>query len=432
MLIGTAPKADPDLILRGMRAGRAGVSRLAAGSERPRRRARPARSARDERDAARSRGRGLQRKGRSRHDERRDQPRVWLREESPDRARRARRLRDGRRRRARVPESRSRRTTSATWSSKMDRIDEELLLSVLSATDRRRVGAAGVRERGSVRDARRDGVGVDPQPPAGALLVVIDCEHHMSDRTLAAFDAADRIVLVTQLTIPALGSTKRTLELCERLGYPESKIFVVVNRHHSGDVLSPWVTPRKCSGERSSGDPERLSRFRRRTHARASRSSTRTLDAARRNRSYSSRRNSVVRRKHLTRTATAPTRADRASADSCAWGERAKWQVFASDSWVAISLSPRSQARAASPARLPRARHKVVRQAPRRPDPGSAVGADRSNPYRPDHGRNHRRHHVLEHASNVSHDAADLAHRSDDRPHDGSSTFGSQARDARL
>jgi pilus assembly protein CpaE len=60
----------------------------------------------------------------------------------------------------------------------------------------------------------------------------------MSDRTLAAFDAADRIVFVTQLIVPALRSTKRSLELCERLGYPDSKLFVVVNRHHSGDVLS--------------------------------------------------------------------------------------------------------------------------------------------------------------------------------------------------
>jgi pilus assembly protein CpaE len=60
----------------------------------------------------------------------------------------------------------------------------------------------------------------------------------MSDRTLAAFDAADRIVLVTELTIPALRSTKRSLELCERLNYPDSKLFVVVNRHHSGDVVT--------------------------------------------------------------------------------------------------------------------------------------------------------------------------------------------------
>jgi len=68
--------------------------------------------------------------------------------------------------------------------------------------------------------------------------VVVDCEHHMSDRTLSAFDAADRVVLVTQLTVPALRATKRSLELCERLGYPDTKLFVVVNRFHSGDVVT--------------------------------------------------------------------------------------------------------------------------------------------------------------------------------------------------
>ena len=104
---------------------------------------------------------------------------------------------------------------------------------------RRRVGAAGVRERAEVAEM------LDAAASSSIINhlrahfnVVIDCEHHMSERTLSAFDAADRIVLVTQLTIPALGSTKRTLELCERLGYPESKIFVVVNRHHSGDIVA--------------------------------------------------------------------------------------------------------------------------------------------------------------------------------------------------
>ena len=48
---------------------------------------------------------------------------------------------------------------------------------------------------------------------------VIDCEHALSDRTLAALDAADRVILVTQLNVPALRSTQRTLALCQRLGY---------------------------------------------------------------------------------------------------------------------------------------------------------------------------------------------------------------------
>lgn len=122
--------------------------------------------------------------------------------------------------------------------TKMDRIDQDLLMSVLSATDGG-VWVLPASERAEVAEM------LDAASSASIINhlrahfnVVIDCEHHMSERTLSAFDAADRIVLVTQLTIPALGSTKRTLELCERLGYPDSKIFVVVNRHHSGDIVA--------------------------------------------------------------------------------------------------------------------------------------------------------------------------------------------------
>jgi len=121
---------------------------------------------------------------------------------------------------------------------KMDRVDEELLFSVLSTTTGG-VWVLPASENEEVSDL------LDATAAASILnhlrahfSVVVDCEHHMSDRTLAAFDAADRIVFVTQLIVPALRSTKRSLELCERLGYPDSKLFVVVNRHHSGDVLS--------------------------------------------------------------------------------------------------------------------------------------------------------------------------------------------------
>ena len=66
---------------------------------------------------------------------------------------------------------------------------------------------------------------------------VVDCEHHLSEATLTALDTANRIVLVTQLTVPALRSTQRTLAVCRRLGYEESKLCVVVNRYQSADVL---------------------------------------------------------------------------------------------------------------------------------------------------------------------------------------------------
>jgi pilus assembly protein CpaE len=42
---------------------------------------------------------------------------------------------------------------------------------------------------------------------------VLDCEHHMSERTVSALDLADRILLVTQLTVPALRSVQRSLSL---------------------------------------------------------------------------------------------------------------------------------------------------------------------------------------------------------------------------
>jgi pilus assembly protein CpaE len=68
---------------------------------------------------------------------------------------------------------------------------------------------------------------------------VLDCEHYLTDRTLAALDAADKIVLVTQLNVAALRGTQRTISLCERLGYGEEKIVVVVNRHQASEVLAP-------------------------------------------------------------------------------------------------------------------------------------------------------------------------------------------------
>ena len=121
---------------------------------------------------------------------------------------------------------------------KMDRIDEELLFSVLSTVEGG-VWVLPASEKAEVADL------IDASAASTIIShlrshfsVIIDCEHHMSDRTLAAFDAADRIVLVTELTIPALRSTKRSLELCERLNYPDSKLYVVVNRHHSGDVVT--------------------------------------------------------------------------------------------------------------------------------------------------------------------------------------------------
>jgi pilus assembly protein CpaE len=124
--------------------------------------------------------------------------------------------------------------------AKIDRVDADLLNSLLTPT--------------------RGGVWVLPAPDApeadeqvdantittviqhlrsNFLFTVLDCEHTLNDRTLAALDAADRLVLMTHLSVAALRSTQRTVNLCRRLGYPNEKICIVVNRWQSGEVLSP-------------------------------------------------------------------------------------------------------------------------------------------------------------------------------------------------
>ncbi len=72
---------------------------------------------------------------------------------------------------------------------------------------------------------------------ANFAVTVVDCEHNLSERTVTALDAADRVVLVTQLSVPALRSMQRTLAVCRGLGYTENKLCVVVNRYQSADVL---------------------------------------------------------------------------------------------------------------------------------------------------------------------------------------------------
>jgi pilus assembly protein CpaE len=122
---------------------------------------------------------------------------------------------------------------------KVDRLDADLLRSILTPV------AGGVwvlpssesPESSDTFDAGSVTTIVD-QLRQHHTFTVIDCEHALSDRTLAALDAADRVVLVTQLNVPALRSTQRTLALCQRLGYAADKVSVVVNRHQSADVVS--------------------------------------------------------------------------------------------------------------------------------------------------------------------------------------------------
>lgn len=123
---------------------------------------------------------------------------------------------------------------------KLDRIDADLLNSLLTPNGEGVWVLPGTEdpELADVIDGGAVTAIID-QLRTNFSFTVIDCEHHMSERTLAALDAADRIILNTQLAVPALRATQRAIQICERLGYPRDKLCVVVNRFQSTDVLSP-------------------------------------------------------------------------------------------------------------------------------------------------------------------------------------------------
>lgn len=68
--------------------------------------------------------------------------------------------------------------------------------------------------------------------------IVVDADHHFADPTLAALDAADRIVLVTHADVSALRSCQRSLGVFVRLGYPADKVMTVINRRADRDRIS--------------------------------------------------------------------------------------------------------------------------------------------------------------------------------------------------
>ena len=60
--------------------------------------------------------------------------------------------------------------------------------------------------------------------------LIIDTPHSFDAVTISALDHADQILMVLTLEIHAIRSTRRALELFDRLGYPRKKIRIVVNR----------------------------------------------------------------------------------------------------------------------------------------------------------------------------------------------------------
>ena len=60
--------------------------------------------------------------------------------------------------------------------------------------------------------------------------IVLDLPHTFDSTTIAALDVADNILVVLTLDIPGIRSTNRAIKVFNRLGYPKTKVHVVVNR----------------------------------------------------------------------------------------------------------------------------------------------------------------------------------------------------------
>jgi len=60
--------------------------------------------------------------------------------------------------------------------------------------------------------------------------VILDTPHSFDSVTIAALDHADQILVVLTLEIHAIRTTRRALDIFDRLGYPRKKVKIVVNR----------------------------------------------------------------------------------------------------------------------------------------------------------------------------------------------------------
>jgi len=63
--------------------------------------------------------------------------------------------------------------------------------------------------------------------------VIIDAGDEFNDRTLAAMDLSNKILLVSLLSVPSIQNTKRCLDIFRRLRYDEAKVKLVINRYNS-------------------------------------------------------------------------------------------------------------------------------------------------------------------------------------------------------
>ena len=113
-----------------------------------------------------------------------------------------------------------------------DRLDDQLIASYLTQRSKYLTLLAAPTEIGKDEDVR-----VEHVTRSIALLraqteyVVIDPPRMLNELTIAALDAADDLIVLLTLDMPAIRSAKRALDIFARLGYDRSRVKVVINRY---------------------------------------------------------------------------------------------------------------------------------------------------------------------------------------------------------
>lgn len=71
--------------------------------------------------------------------------------------------------------------------------------------------------------------------------VFVDGIRGFDELGLAALDACDRVLLVVTQEVPAVRNAQRCVEIFRRLGYPDAKLQLLVNRFHKGSSITCQV-----------------------------------------------------------------------------------------------------------------------------------------------------------------------------------------------
>lgn len=123
------------------------------------------------------------------------------------------------------------RSTIADVTAEKDQLEDKVLSAYMTAfTDSLHVLAAPLQPE---QAERVTGLLV------GAVLkllrdsydfIIVDTASNFSEVSIAALDAADTVLLVAALDLPAVKNSKLSLEVMQSLGYPDEKVRLVLNR----------------------------------------------------------------------------------------------------------------------------------------------------------------------------------------------------------